>query len=118
MATTPSVLDQAIARALPQSGGGTKPVTVGAPTAGAGPTPGVLDDAILKALGKTPPASTEETQFSYPAAGPGGGIYTTKMPKSTASQLEEEGRQARINAGYGALATVGGELFVAGAGAA
>lgn len=55
-------------------------------------------DALLGSNAPEP-----QVQFSYPAAGPGGYIYTTKMPKSQAAQLTEEGRQARIQAGLEAL---------------
>lgn len=57
----------------------------------------------------------QPTQFSYPAAGPGGMIVTTTMPKQKADQLEQEGRDARTEAGKQAIiatATMGAGALV------
>ncbi len=57
--------------------------------------------AAVNQAGAVAPEALDKTQetFTYPAAGPGGPLVSTKVSPQKARQLEAEGRDARMDAG-------------------
>src|SRR6266404_4349443 len=72
---------------------------------------GATQAATSQAAGVAPPDmdKTQET-FTYPAAGPGGPLVSTKVSPEKAAQLQEEYRAARIDAGKQTLVGMGATI--------